>query len=132
VGLPGDRIEMRSYQLFVNDEPADYQPLADKILEQIPEDERPAHEVAQERIDGKGHPGMTTPDNPGPMNFVPLVVPKGHYYVLGDNRDNSLDSRWFVAVARDRIIGKATGVAFSLDPDHGSKPRWDRFFMGLP
>ena len=52
--------------------------------------------------------------------------------MLGDNRDNSRDSRAIGFIARDRIIGKATAVAFSLDYDNHYAPRMDRFLADLP
>jgi signal peptidase I len=59
-------------------------------------------------------------------------VPTGQYFVMGDNRDNSLDSRWFGFVDRVRILGRATAVAISVDPENYYMPRWHRFFRSLP
>jgi signal peptidase I len=50
---------------------------------------------------------------------------------MGDNRDRSLDSRQFGPVRRERIVGRATAVAASLDPDRHFLPRWQRFFREL-
>ena len=49
---------------------------------------------------------------------------------MGDNRDNSFDSRFFGFVTRDRIVGEATGVALSIDWDR-HRARWERFFTRL-
>ncbi len=51
--------------------------------------------------------------------------------MLGDNRDNSYDSRWFGFVDRGRIKGQATAVALSVNPDRYYAPRWDRFLKPL-
>jgi signal peptidase I len=51
--------------------------------------------------------------------------------MMGDNRDDSFDSRYFGVVKRDRILGRATAVVASLDHGHYLKPRWDRFFTSL-
>jgi signal peptidase I len=51
--------------------------------------------------------------------------------MMGDNRDNSLDSRYIGFVDRKRIVGKATAVVASLDKDRYWIPRWHRFFMKL-
>jgi signal peptidase I len=52
--------------------------------------------------------------------------------MMGDNRDNSADSRYFGVVDRGLIVGRASAVAISLDPDHSYLPRWHRFFTSLP
>jgi signal peptidase I len=50
---------------------------------------------------------------------------------MGDNRDDSFDSRYFGAVERRRIVGQATAVALSFDRNHSWRPRWNRFFSPL-
>jgi signal peptidase I len=63
--------------------------------------------------------------------FGPVIVPRGHYFVLGDNRPNSKDSRSFGFVPRDRLVGRATRVLMSLDPYAHWAPRLDRVLQTL-
>jgi signal peptidase I len=51
--------------------------------------------------------------------------------MLGDNRDDSADSRYFGCFPRDEIMGRVRRVAFSLDPAHLDRPRWNRSFKRL-
>jgi signal peptidase I len=64
-------------------------------------------------------------------SFGPVTVPPGKYFMMGDNRDNSNDSRFWGAVDRNRIVGRASLVVISLDHQQYFQPRWHRFFTGL-
>lgn len=132
IGVPGDLLELRDNHLFINGQPAAYANLDQDTIDQIESAEHPWHRFASESLDGRVHPVMTTPGVPARNSFPPLAVPNGQYWVMGDNRDQSADSRYFGFVGRDLIVGKATRIVLSLDRDHYYLPRWERFFRALP
>ncbi len=129
VGIPGDTIEGRGGRLFVNQHAAAYAPLR-------PEDLRRAGYTGdeavfqRETVEGKAHPVMSAREGFWEA-FPAAVVPTGHYFLMGDHRDNSFDSRYWGFAERQRIIGRAVAVVLSVDVDHGYRPRWQRFFTPL-
>jgi signal peptidase I len=132
IGTPGDVIAMRNNQLFINQEPATYGQLDIEIIQQLDLYQRHRHAFFYEEIGNERHPVMMRPTTPNDYNsFGPIEVPRGFYLMLGDNRDNSADSRAIGLVARDRITGRAHTVAFSVDYDAYYLPRMDRFIHTL-
>jgi len=132
IGLPGDRIELLNNHLLVNGEPVKYEPLAQKIINAIPADQQSQHHFATELLAEHPHPVMATPSRPSARSFGPITVPADQFFMMGDNRDNSFDSRFYGCVERQRIVGRASAVVISLDRDDYYLPRWHRFFTGLP
>ena len=74
---------------------------------------------------------MLLPRRGAMRTFGPVTVPQGQYFMMGDSRDNSEDSRYFGFVPREAFVGRAYRVAYSLDADRWYKPRGDRFFSPL-
>jgi signal peptidase I len=131
VGVPGDVISYRRGRLTINKETLEYAPLPESMRIDYSPYDRWKHETALEVLDATPHPVMYTPAAPGP-SFFPTRVPPDKYFVMGDNRDNSEDSRFFGFVPRENIVGRVTHVVFSLDPDQGFKPRENRAWDRLP
>jgi signal peptidase I len=132
IGVPGDTLELRGNRLWVNGKPAAYEAPDDEWVRHIEEESRTKHLFAREVIDDDAHPVMWTPGVVAPRNLRPLVVPPDHYFVMGDNRDQSRDSRSFGFVSRRRIVGRSSLVVLSMNPDRYYVPRWNRFFHELP
>ncbi len=131
VGIPGDTIYLRDKQLFINGEAAKYEPLDPEIINQISPEQQSSYLFSTENIGGKKHPVMVLPYNPFFSMFGPVKVPQGHYFMMGDNRDNSADSRFFGFVDRNRVVGRATAVIISLNYENHHFPRWNRSFRVL-
>jgi signal peptidase I len=131
VGLPGDTIMMRNNVLFINDEPAQYDDLDWQTLRGLSTRDADSALFATERVDHESYVVMSTPGKPSMRNFGPIVIPKDQYFVMGDNRDNSYDSRWLGFIERRSIVGEVVAVAFSLDRNDRYKPRFSRFFQSI-
>ncbi|MDM8526509.1 signal peptidase I [Desulfococcaceae bacterium HSG8] len=131
VGLPGDAIFMRNNRLFINEKPAEYGRLNQDVVDEIPDNQQDNYRFFNEDLYGKKHPIMVSPWRPSVRSFGPMKVPEGHYFMMGDNRDNSSDSRFFGFVRREQIVGRASGIAFSFNPERYYLPRWHRFFSKL-
>ena len=122
VGLPGDQIAMRDNQLWLNGEALPY------VIEYRSEDEA----ILRETLGAIEHDIRLDLHHPSPLaSFPPVTIPEGFYFVLGDNRDNSNDSRFISFVPRDEIIGRTSTVVMSHDFDNYYLPKKDRFFKKL-
>ncbi|WP_106477059.1 signal peptidase I [Phytohalomonas tamaricis] len=103
IGLPGDRIRYEGKQLYINDEPVE----KDLLLENPPEN--PGEELYQEYLGDVEHPIYNNPQDAGPQ-MREVTVPPGYYFMMGDNRDHSNDSRYWGFVPEENIVGKAFAV----------------------
>src|SRR5580658_9998546 len=132
IGLPGDKIELANDRLLINGHPSEYAPLPAETGHDVPPDQDGARVYAEEKAGGiPAHPVTILPQRLAVRTFGPTTVPAGEYFMMGDNRDNSNDSRYWGTVERSRIVGRASMVVLSLDRQHYFKPRWHRFFTEL-
>lgn len=101
LGMPGDKVQIRDKKLYINDEPVDdpYGTFLDPHV--MPGDARPRD------------------------NFGPVTVPPKSFFVMGDNRDHSYDSRFWGFVDSDTVKGKVTDIYWSWDAD-SQNVRWNR------
>lgn len=129
VAVPGDVVEMRDEHLIINGVESQYQ--------SVPATD-PGHLTPQREYDGRQlvfketlgaiqHDIITMPDRYAMRTFGPVKVPEGQYLMLGDNRDDSGDSRYIGLVKRELITGRVSRLLFSLDGDHYYLPRLERF-----
>jgi signal peptidase I len=116
IGLPGDRVAVRGGVIFVNGEA-----IEQTLIGPTNDPDEPAQRVVQlseRRSDGTAYVTFDRGQGREGDDTALTVVPEGHYFMIGDNRDNSLDSRWPTEtgvgfVPADNIIGKAQFVMVS-------------------
>ena len=132
VGIPGDIIEMRNNQLIVNGEKVKYELVEQPGINNISRLNATQYTYIED-LNNKKHPVLITPGHQSRhASFKPVTVPADKYLLMGDNRDDSTDSRVFGFADRDSIVGEATSVVFSFDIFNNYKPRWKRFFTKCP
>ncbi len=140
IGLPGDRIQVIHRVLYINGNPVERKQVADYVEH----DPRGGTQLYAQYIEtlpnGRSHPIIEYSGNESPADNTPeYVVPEGHYFMMGDNRDNSQDSRFLNVVGyvpAENLVGRAEIIFFSTN---GSAAlwevwgwpwavRWNRFF----
>ena len=116
IGVPGDILSMSNNALTINGKPLKYERLnrTDFI----------------EHLSGVEHAIRLHPAGRY-ANFKPLKIPTDYYFVMGDNRNNSADSRVIGLVPRNEIVGRTKRVVMSLDYDNYYLPRKERFIKTL-
>ncbi|MFC5499431.1 signal peptidase I [Caenimonas terrae] len=126
VALPGDVVEMRDEALYINGSRAGYtqrgagsEPMEDGSITSVVR--------ATERLAQRDHAVQFLPQLRALRSFGPVVVPPGQYFMLGDNRDDSNDSRYIGFVPRRLLIGRAHHILASADIKGSWAPRPARF-----
>ena len=133
VAVPGDVVELRRNRLVVNGERADYAPLTAAEIGELPVESPERYRFFHENLLGSSRVVMVRRDTGGGYGqLAPTRVAPGTYWMMGDNRDNSSDSRVIGAIERDAIYGRAHAIAFSVDYERYYAPRLSRFFTDLP
>lgn len=105
IGLPGDTIELKKNKISINNKPLKYEMIARESFEPLP-DKLTGQYFARESGLGLQHNISFSNKNGLLANYGPVIIKEDHYFVLGDNRDNSMDSRLFGSVHRKNIYGK--------------------------
>ena len=115
IGLPGDRVQVKAGVIYLNDKRVPHDPAGDA---QDPDLQRTVAQFRETRPDGKSYVTFDQgPEHDGDDTEV-YVVPEDHYFMMGDNRDNSQDSRWPEAIGvgfvpAENLIGKVRVVLVS-------------------
>jgi signal peptidase I len=131
IGLPGDKIEMKSNVLFINGQAMSYTKTDTDYAGRLKEELKNRSVFATEDLDGYKHTVMSVPALSAKRNFNTVTVPQGSFFVMGDNRDMSRDSRYFGFVEAKSIVGKAKRVIVSFDSTDRYQPRLDRILSPM-
>jgi signal peptidase I len=130
VGLPGDRIQMRQGQLFINDRAAELKPDGVGRAEDDNGGGERAYRYVETLPNGVSHEIFKLRDNGRLDNTPEVTVPAAHLFVMGDNRDNSADSRVPLRdggvglLPMNDLVGRADVILGSWDLGIRSQPVW--------
>jgi len=134
VGLPGDRIQVIDGVLYINGDAVERERLSDFTLDLGRGRTREVRRYRETLPNGVSYQTLDVSSNRPGDNTDVFVVPAGHYFMMGDNRDNSSDSRFFGArgvgfVPTENLIGRAEITFFSVSPDGSLFEFWEWPFV---
>ena len=129
LALPGDRVEMRNERLVINGVESQYS--LQEVVQEPTEGGKMEALRMTEAVDGRHHRIQVLPQRLVARDFGPVVVPEDAFLMLGDNRDNSADSRYIGFVPRHLLIGRAERILVSADYQGNWMPRTERFGQSL-
>jgi signal peptidase I len=124
VAVPGDVVQMRDETVSIDGRPMPFSAPAPGEEAALPD--ASAYVFRQEDLAGHEHAVMFDPKRWALRDFGPVTVPAGEYFVMGDNRDDSKDSRYIGFIPRESIAGRVFAVGYSLDPTRHYLPRFAR------
>ncbi len=141
IGLPGDKIQMKDGRLYINGEMIDRKSEGEYVLRDESGKAMRFEKYTETLPNGMQHPILEATDE-GPFdNTEEFTVPEDHFFMMGDNRDNSLDSRSVKVgfVPKNNLVGKAKFLFFSHDDSAAwwqvwkwpMAVRWSRLFNGI-
>lgn len=137
IGLPGDKVKLVDGRLYINGIQVERNEIEDFVIRDSKGNAERYHQYVETLPEGVKHKILEVSDNENEDNVPELTVPQGYYFVMGDNRDRSDDSRVNVGfVPFENLVGKARFLFFSHN-DNGTwykpwtwpkKIRWERLF----
>lgn len=140
IGLPGDKIKLENGRLFINGKKIEREQIEDFVMRDSMGNAERYRQYVETLPEGVKHRILEVSDNEDNDEFSEVEVPQGTYFMMGDNRDRSDDSRVNVGfVPEENLVGKARFLFFSHNDEEAwykpwtwpKKIRWSRLFNGI-